>query len=119
MSVLLEDIDDCVFSGFILRARPKTEKLFPGFCSYCISSKEVRDQIVANCTYTTRALTNGRVLSAIEIPLPSLDEQIAITDSLNSMEDEISTLSSELRKIRQIREGAMNDLLTGRIRLNM
>ena len=34
-SVLLEDIENCTFSGFVLRARPKTSKLLPEYCKYC------------------------------------------------------------------------------------
>ena len=68
-AVLLEDIDDCVFSGFVLRGRPKTDDLVGDYCKYCFSTKHVREEIVRNCTYTTRALTNGRVLSYIDIPV--------------------------------------------------
>ena len=34
-SVLLEDIENCVFSGFLLRARPITDLLLPEYCAYC------------------------------------------------------------------------------------
>lgn len=32
-SVLVDDVENCVFSGFVLRARPKTNLLLPKFCS--------------------------------------------------------------------------------------
>lgn len=44
-------------------------------------------------------------------------EQQAIADTLTAMDDEIRNLETELDKMKQIREGAMDDLLTGRIRL--
>ena len=47
----------------------------------------------------------------------NLDEQKAISSILMDIDDEIKDLESEKDKMIQIREGAMNDLLTGRVRL--
>ena len=69
-SVLLENIENAVFSGFVLRARPINDDLVDDFKKYCFASKSVRQQIVSKGTYTTRALTNGRVLSSILLVVP-------------------------------------------------
>lgn len=116
-AVLLDEIPDCVFSGFVLRGRPKTEGLSPEYCQYCFGTKEFRNEIIKHCTYTTRALTNGKILSAIKIPLPPFAEQKAIAAILTSMDTEIQNLEAERDKMQAIREGAMDDLLTGRVRL--
>ena len=44
-------------------------------------------------------------------------EQEAIAEVLTAMDKEIANLETEREKMIQIREGAMNDLLTGRVRL--
>lgn len=44
-------------------------------------------------------------------------EQEAIAAVLTAMDEEIRDLETEREKIIQIREGAMDDLLTGRVRL--
>ena len=116
-AVLLDDIEDCAFSGFVLRGRPKNDWLNPEYCRYCFSTKEVRTEIIKNCTYTTRALTNGRVLSSIEIPLPQKEEQIAIAETLAIFEDHIANLSELIEKKKAIRDGALEDLVSGRTRL--
>lgn len=116
-SVLLDDIPDCVFSGFVLRARPKMDILYDKYCQYCFSTVAVREQIISNCTYTTRALTNGNILSKITLVVPDKKEQIAITAILDDMDDEISALQKKLDKVRRIKQGMMAELLTGRIRL--
>lgn len=46
-------------------------------------------------------------------------EQETIADVLTAMDDEITSLEEERNKMIQIREGAMDDLLTGRVRLSM
>ena len=85
-SVLLEDIENCVFSGFLLRARPITDLLLPEYCAYCFSTSNIRNTIIKKSTYTTRALTNGISLSQIEIPLPPLEVQKRIVEVLDNFE---------------------------------
>lgn len=55
----------------------------------------------------------------INILLPCIDEQKAIADVLTAMDEEIEALEIERDKMIQIREGAMDDLLTGRVRLSV
>ncbi len=46
-------------------------------------------------------------------------EQEAIATTLTSMDEEITNLEAERDKMVQIREGALDDLLTGRVRLKV
>lgn len=116
-SVLLEDIENCVFSGFVLRGRPKNEMLHPLYCKYCFSTDAIRKAIITNCTYTTRALTNGKQLSAIEIPIPPLEEQKAIAEALSDIDALIDSFEKLIEKKKAIKQGAMQELLTGKRRL--
>ena len=85
-SVITEDVKDCVFSGFVLRARPITSLLLPQYCSYCFSTKGFREEIVRYSSYTTRALTSGTTLSKLTITIPPLDEQKKIASILDKFE---------------------------------
>lgn len=51
------------------------------------------------------------------ILLPSYDEQAAIAGVLSDMDNEIEKLEQKLAKYRQIKQGMMQQLLTGKIRL--
>lgn len=51
------------------------------------------------------------------IPLPSQQEQKEIATILSDMDTEIATLEAKLTKTRQLKQGMMHNLLTGRIRL--
>jgi len=117
-SVLLEDIPDCAFSGFVLRGRPKTDRLVPEYCKYCFSTQEVRREIITRCTYTTRALTNGKQLSAIDIPVPDKPEQEAIAGTLTDIDDLIDGLQQLIAKKQHIKQGAIQTLLAGQERLD-
>jgi type I restriction enzyme S subunit len=52
------------------------------------------------------------------LPLPTtLAEQTAIATVFSDMDSEIVALETKLAKARQIKQGMMQELLTGRIRL--
>lgn len=65
----------------------------------------------------TRSKLNSRSLMEIELTIPNIREQREIANILENVDNEITCLEKELDKIFQIRDGAMDDLLTGRIRL--
>lgn len=56
-------------------------------------------------------------LKTIPIPVPPKKEQIAIAAILSDMDKEIQTLQQRLDKTRQLKQGMMQELLTGKIRL--
>ena len=68
---------------------------------------------------TTFLEISKRNLSSIEISMPNYPEQKAIADVLAAMDKEIKDLEDERNKMIQIREGAMDDLLTGWVRLTV
>lgn len=111
-SVMLDDIKDCTFSGFLLRARPITTLLLPEYCAYCFGSYNVRQAIIKYSTFTTRALTNGTSLSRIPIPLPSLQEQSRIVSILDGFEASIKNLEAQLQAREKQYEYYRNKLLT-------
>ncbi len=56
-------------------------------------------------------------LKKVVIPVPSKEEQIGIAETLSNMDLEISNLEDKLEKYIQVRQGMMQQLLTGKIRL--
>ena len=116
-SVMLDDPCDTVFSGFVLRARPRDGRLDHYYKQYCFAPRAVRSQIVSNATYTTRALTNGRTLSAIWIAIPPKPEQRAIAEALSDVDGLLAALEALIAKKRAIKQAAMQQLLTGKTRL--
>ncbi|NLN43885.1 MAG: restriction endonuclease subunit S [Methanosarcina sp.] len=65
---------------------------------------------------TVKHLSHGDI-EGIEKPLPCIEEQTAIASILSDMDSEIIALEEKLAKARQIKQGMMQELLTGRIRL--
>lgn len=109
-SVLLEDIDDCSFSGFVLRGRPITDDLEFDYCKECFSVHAVRDSIIKTCTYTTRALTNGTVLSKIPITIPPKEEQKTIASYFSSLDSLIYSTSKKIESLKQVKAASLQSI---------
>lgn len=60
---------------------------------------------------------NAKTIEQIELQVPPEDEQVAIAAALTDMEKLIEALQARLEKARQIKQGMMQELLTGRVRL--
>jgi type I restriction enzyme, S subunit len=57
------------------------------------------------------------IIRKISIPLPRLSEQYAIATVLTDMNAEIAALEARREKTLTLKQGMMQELLTGRIRL--
>ena len=58
------------------------------------------------------------MIAGMLVPVPpTRAEQEAIASAISTMEAELSAIETKLAKARQIKQGLMQNLLTGRIRL--
>jgi type I restriction enzyme S subunit len=116
-AVLVDDVPDASFSGFILRGRPRSSECDSRFLAYMFQIEQVRRQVTAAATYTTRALTNGRSLGRVILQVPPLEEQRAISSVLRDGDAQIFALRERIKKARRVKQGMMQELLTGRTRI--
>jgi type I restriction enzyme, S subunit len=80
----------------------------------------VRSQIEVNATGTSGSMKNisQDVINRLLVPLPPLDEQNHIAAILSADNDLISTEEAYRDKLKLVKKGLMDDLLTGRVRVN-
>lgn len=84
------------------------------FLAYRLNSTNITSYLVGG----TRAKLNGSTLKIIQIIIPkSTDEQTAIAQLLSDMDAEIEALECRLKKTQSLKQGMMQALLTGKIRL--
>ena len=62
-------------------------------------------------------IVNKTCFSRLQVPLPRFDEQERIVNALSRIERQIKTQVSHLGKYRLVKQGLMQDLLTGRVRV--
>jgi type I restriction enzyme S subunit len=88
------------------------------FISYFLSSSAPQKLFKAMADSGAKAGMNLTTVQQIQVALPdSLAEQNAIADALSTLDTQIAALESQLTKARQLKQGMMQELLTGRIRL--
>ena len=101
-------------SQAILGIRVK-EKLSNEFLYYYLQS--IKPKVKTLGQQGTQANLNKGMVQDFSLQLPPVIEQTAIATILSDMDTELATLESRLAKVRQIKQGMMQELLTGRIRL--
>ena len=106
-----------VFGGFVIRGRPKAQRLDALYAGYGLRAPEVRQQLVARGQGAIRSNVGQAELSAVEVRLPCVREQQAIAAVLSDLDTELTALEARREKTRQLKQGMMQALLTGRIRL--
>lgn len=106
-----------VFGGFVIRARPVSKLIDSTFAAYALRAPDVRTQIIAMGQGAVRANIGQDNLRRVELKFPPLPEQLAIATALADADALIDSLEQLLTKKRQIKQGAMQELLTGKRRL--
>lgn len=105
-----------LFSGRVLRVRPfkQTDSLY---LHYGLLKHSVRSDIVSRAVGLTMASINTKILGETELSLPPINEQHSIASALTSIDNLISSLGKLIEKKKNIKQGAMQQLLTGKTRL--
>ncbi|MDA3949900.1 MAG: restriction endonuclease subunit S [Spirochaeta sp.] len=87
------------------------------FLGYLFNTPEINVQKAQMGQGDAVVHISARSLAQVAVRLPPLPEQSAIAEVLSNMDDEIAALEKRRDKTRRIKEGMMQELLTGRIRL--
>ena len=94
------------------------EKLInPKYLYFHLFGTIIEKQIDALITGSNYPAINSSDVKSINLPIPPLPEQTAIATVLSDMDTEISALEARRAKTLSLKQGMMQELLTGRIRL--
>ncbi|RZF77749.1 restriction endonuclease subunit S [Pseudoalteromonas sp. CO325X] len=107
-----------VISGlhtFLLRDKSNVfSEGYRGYLHSILAVKSIFDRLATGLKVYGLSKSN---LKDVPLPVPPKKEQTAIATILSDMDNEIQTLEQRLAKTRQIKQGMMQELLTGRTRL--
>jgi len=98
-------------------AKAKSADLDHLYLRYCFQTRAVKSQFHFFAVGTKVSGISKTNITKVTIPIPKLEEQSAIAAVLSDMDAEIDVLESRLAKTRQLKQGMMQVLLTGRMRL--
>jgi type I restriction enzyme S subunit len=106
-----------VFAGFLIRVRPNPGLLVPAFLAAYAMTRQYWNWVGLMSMRSGQPGINGNEYAQLPLSLPPLPEQTAITAVLRGMDAELSTLEQVLAKVRALKQGMMQELLTGKTRL--
>lgn len=116
---ILPELDESkvITSVDVTICRPSLQKADRRFLVQMFSTGGWLRSIAERSGGTTHKRIARGALSKIEIKVPEISTQSEIADILASMDDEVISLETKLTKTRLLKQGMMQELLTGRIRL--
>ena len=100
-----------------IAARFDKRVLADGFKAYLQFVPTFRDHLRSMAAGTKVLATNRKHIAGAEVAIPSTSEQTAIAEVLSDMDAELAALEAQAAKARALKQGMIQELLTGRIRL--
>ncbi|MFZ5561793.1 MAG: restriction endonuclease subunit S [Pseudomonadota bacterium] len=96
-----------------------SSRIHDGYLYKLLKTEKLRQLFAAstNASVDRRGSLRWKEFARIHIPLPSLEEQLSISNFLDSAKQEIDLLRAEVAAIRTQKRGLMQKLLTGQWRL--
>lgn len=116
--LFIDENDKYIFNQRSLRIVPEKNKVAPLFLYHLINSGIFRDRLKPHIQGNTQVYINPPAVMSIPIYLPSLQEQQAIASALSDFDEHIDNLTELIEKKKAIRDGALEDLVSGRTRLD-
>ena len=108
----------CIYPDLMMRLRP-TEDILPEFLELSLRSGSLRRQIQAAAQGTSGSMVkiSAATVRALTIKLPRLSEQDRILRAMQPWDETLANLEVRLEKLRLVKKGLMDDLLSGKVRV--
>lgn len=98
-------------------AKARTPELAHEYLRYCFQTAAIRQQFMFYAVGTKVSGISKTNIVKLTLPVPPVPEQTAIATVLSDMDAELAALEARRDKTRALKQGMMQELLTGRIRL--
>ena len=112
-------IDPCVHQNHVFSVRCGS-RLLPRYLSYLAASTYGKAYFLRTGKQTTNlASINKTQLGDFPVPLPTLSEQGAIVERLDAVRASAEQGEREVGRLRRVKAGLLQDLLTGKVRVSV
>ncbi|MBC5696422.1 restriction endonuclease subunit S [Agathobaculum hominis] len=106
-----------VFDSHVVRFKTNTDVVNPMYLYLACIRPDARKYFLANAKTATMTTIDQTVLGRCPIPYPALKEQTAIAEAVSDADNLIFSLQKLIEKKKAIKQGTMQELLTGKKRL--
>jgi len=116
VAIIEEDVD-AVFASYLIRLQIINKDLTPYFLFYYLRSRLYQDFIFGASTGTTRQSANARVITDLELAVPSKDKILEFENIVSAIRNRILVNVKENQKIAALRDLLLPKLISGEIRV--
>jgi type I restriction enzyme S subunit len=108
--VVTKDLENTIYSGFIIRFRQYDTVLDKNFSSFYLNDSTIRNQIISKGTLSANSNINQESLKTIRIKVPDLPTQRKIAYILSTADEVIEKTQAAIAKYKAIKQGMLHDL---------
>lgn len=115
-SVVMEDLKDTVFSGFLIRFREHKLCLNLLYKRYCFIVDSFRREVLKRSSSSANTNINQDNLANIKLKIPCLEEQEKIAGILSKVDELINECEGEVKDLEEQKKGLMQKIFSQQIR---
>lgn len=108
---------ELVYAGFLISVAPDPKLLNPKFFAIYTQTKDYWDWVARTSVRSGQPGINGREYAQLLLNLPDIETQEAIARIFDDVDRDIESLERRLAKVKNIKMGITQQLLTGRTHL--
>jgi type I restriction enzyme S subunit len=120
-STCLKSINQCVFSGFVIRFRFFQKTHLPEYSKYHFQTHWKKVFIESKMNIVTRSSLSQQVLGQVPVLIPHSNEQLQIVNFLDSKTNEIDDLvhleQKKIDLLKEYRQSLISEVVTGKIKV--
>lgn len=110
----------CSYPDLMMRLRPDEDRCLTAYLELVLGSSRVRRDVQAGARGTSESMVkiSAGTVESLRIPLPTIAEQQKAVDAVTSVDRRSATVRVLLDKLRVTQRAVVEDLLSGRTRVN-
>ncbi|MDT0609399.1 restriction endonuclease subunit S [Streptomyces lancefieldiae] len=110
----------CSYPDLMMRLRPDEGRCLTAYLELVLGSSRVRRDVQAGARGTSESMVkiSAGTVESLRIPLPTIAEQRKAVDAVTSVDQRSATVRVLLAKLRVTQRAVVEDLLSGRSRVN-
>ncbi|MGL2886556.1 restriction endonuclease subunit S [Helicobacter pylori] len=117
VSIIEKNPNNWAIKEGIYSIKPNKKIVFPRFLMFCLESSNIQNDIKNKSFGGIVKSIPMNDLQQIQIPIPPLNEQIAIANILSALDNEIISLKNKKRQFENIKKALNHDLMSAKIRV--
>ncbi|MDD5581389.1 MAG: restriction endonuclease subunit S [Methylobacter sp.] len=118
-NIILEVKERVVFECHVMRLRPQQNIVLPIFLALYCRSNYARLFFMGIAKQVTMTTISQSDIEKLDVVLPDLNEQRLITQKIESIDKKIQIEQNTLNKYQKLKQGLMQDLLTGKVTVSV